>query len=192
MNAVAEPPSKIWTSEELLKIRPSKLLDRWLFRGELRETKVTRRNPNHSRTVTYTASLLASWHRTRLAPRGEIYTGDAYFRLRRNPDTNFGIDIALSSPEQKVKTTKKSSYIDGPPVLAVEVLSPYDKIKELHDKIEEYLGSGVQEVWIIDPYDETLKVYRPDTPLRVLTVSDTFADSPNLPGLKFNIPELFG
>ena len=192
MHTATEPAKKPMTSDDLFAMRPSKKVDRWLFRGELRETKVTRRNPNHSRTVTYTASLLVSLLRTRPAPRGEIYTGDAYFRLRRDPDTNFGIDIALSSPEQKVKTTKKSGYIDGPPVLAVEVLSPYDKVKELHDKIDEYLECGVQEIWIIDPYDETLKVYRPDIPLRVLTASDPFADSPNLPGLKFNIPELFG
>ncbi len=192
MNAIAEPPKKLWTSEELFALRPNRKIDRWLFRGELRESKMTKRNPSHTRTAVWTTRLLANWLIEQPAPRGELHAGEAYFRLRRDPETNVGIDIALASPNQRVKTTKKASYVDGPPILAIEVLSPYDKVKDIREAIDEYLECGVQEVWIIDPYDETLKVYRPDTPLKVLTVSDTFADSPNLPDLRFNIPELFG
>ena len=41
--------------------------------------------------------------------------------------------------------------IDGPPVLAVEILSPKDKHEEVVEKINAYLESGVALVWIVDP-----------------------------------------
>ena len=50
-----------------------------------------------------------------------------------------GIDVALSSPEQAIVTEKNASYVDGPPILAIEVLSPYDKKKDIDEMIDEYL-----------------------------------------------------
>ncbi len=43
--------AKPMTSEELFALPHSKRVDRWLFRGELRESKVTKRNPNHAGAV---------------------------------------------------------------------------------------------------------------------------------------------
>ena len=39
---------KLMTSDDLFALPPNKRIDRWLFRGELRESKVTKRNPNHA------------------------------------------------------------------------------------------------------------------------------------------------
>jgi Uma2 family endonuclease len=41
--------------------------------------------------------------------------------------------------------------ITQPPVLAVEVLSPDDRVTDLQDKIDDYLRFGVSCVWVIDP-----------------------------------------
>ena len=37
-------------------------------------------------------------------PRPKLYNGDIYFRLRRNPDSNVGVDVALATPEQAKAT----------------------------------------------------------------------------------------
>ena len=153
---------------------------------------MTRRNPSHSATVVNCSALLFNWLRTLPLPRGRVYAGEAYFRIRQNPETNVGIDVALSTPAQKLQTKKKASFVDGAPLLAVEVLSPCDKIKDIDDSIEEYLDCGVAEVWIIDPYDEMLTLYRKDQEPAFHTKSDTFTGDPAvLPGLTFPIAELF-
>ena len=118
---------KPMTSDELFALRPSKKIDRWLFRGELRESKVTKRNPNHAGAVMSIGALLSNWLKTQPRPRGKVYGGEAYFRIRKDPDTNVGIDVALATAEQRATVKKKTSYVDGSPLLAVEVLSPYDK-----------------------------------------------------------------
>jgi Uma2 family endonuclease len=40
---------------------------------------------------------------------------------------------------------------DTPPLLCVEVLSPDDRVGELQEKIDDYLGMGVTAIWVINP-----------------------------------------
>ncbi|WP_373492600.1 Uma2 family endonuclease [Aquiflexum sp.] len=47
----------------------------------------------------------------------------------------------------------------GAPDLIMEILSPSNNKKELHNKYEVYEESGVKEYWIIHPYEKTLLVY---------------------------------
>jgi Uma2 family endonuclease len=180
------------TSEELFALRPKKNLDRWLFRGELREARVTKRNPSHSRCVSKVVFNLTKWLMTRPMPRGEVYSGEAYFRIRKDPDTNVGVDVALSTPEQEMKLYKKANYIDGAPELAVEVLSPSDKTTDIAEMIEEYLACGRLQVWIIDPDTNTVTVHRAESEPVMFSRSQTLTGDPELPGFACPVSELIG
>jgi Uma2 family endonuclease len=186
-----KPNVVLMDSDELFALRPSKKVDRWLFRGELRESKVTKRNPSHSRTVATLAYLLTVWNRTRPMPRGAVYSGEAYFRIRKDPDTNVGIDVTLSTPEQVAATGKKASFVEGPPVLAAEVLSPYDKHKDIVEAVEEYLDCGVKVVWIVDPYQNTVTVHRKGHDPKLFSQSDDLSGDPVLPGFRCRVAEIF-
>jgi Uma2 family endonuclease len=182
---------KLMTSDELFALPPSKKVDRWLFRGELRESKVTKRNPNHSGATANLTGMLVSWLRTQERPRGKVYAGEACFRIRKDPDTNVGIDIALASSEQAAATKKKASFVDGPPLLAVEVLSPYDKQKEIHEAIEEYLSCGVRVVWIANPANDTVTIYRPGAEPVLFNRVQELSGDPELPGFRCQVAEIF-
>jgi Uma2 family endonuclease len=183
--------AKLMTSDELFAIPPSKKVDRWLFRGELRESKVTKRNPSHSGAVIALGGILRNWALADPKSRGKVLGAEAYFRIRKDPDTNVGIDVALASPEQVAATKKKASYVDGPPVLAVEVLSPYDKQREIDEAIEEYLACGVRVVWIVDPADETVTVYRPGQEPILFNRTQELPGDPELPGFHCRVAEIF-
>ena len=185
------PTVKLMTSDDLFALPPSKKVDRWLFRGELRESKVTKRNPNHSGAVMSLGRLLGNWAVEDPPRRGKVHGAEVYFRIRKNPDTNVGIDVALATPAQQAAVKKKSNYIDGPPVLAVEVLSPNDKHKDVVEAIEEYLDCGVKVVWIADPYTETVAVYRPGQEPKHFTRSDELPGDPELPGFRCRVAEIF-
>jgi Uma2 family endonuclease len=185
------PNAKPMTSDDLFALPTSKKVDRWLFRGELRETKVTERNPNHSGAVSAVTALLVAWLEQQPKPRGKVYSGEAYFRIRKDPETNVGIDVALATPEQRAAVGKRSTFIDGAPVLAVEVLSPNDKQRDISDAIEEYLDCGTKQVWIVDPVAETVTVHRATAEPVMFTRSQELPGADALPGFRCSVAETF-
>jgi len=46
-----------------------------------------------------------------------------------------------------------------PPFLAVEILSPEDRMVRMVPKIEDYLSIGVEWVWVIDPEEKAALIY---------------------------------
>src|SRR5947209_19345065 len=110
---------KPMTTEEMLAL-PDDGIDRELIGGRLREKPMTMRNRRHSRIQARVTRLLDCWLDTQAEPLGEVVAGEAGFRLRRNPDTSVGIDVAYVSAETIANTPETSAFFEGPPVLAVE------------------------------------------------------------------------
>jgi Uma2 family endonuclease len=53
---------------------------------------------------------------------------------------------------------------DTPPLVAIEILSPDDRLTEVRAKFEDYRTWGVPHVWLVDPDSKRLFTY--DTDLR--------------------------
>jgi Uma2 family endonuclease len=45
---------------------------------------------------------------------------------------------------------------DTPPFIAIEILSPDDRLSEVRAKLEEYRTWGVPHVWLVDPHAERM------------------------------------
>jgi Uma2 family endonuclease len=178
------------TTEELLAM-PQDGVERELIRGELRERPMTRRNPRHSSAEAAVAGLLRQWWKQQPEPRGQVFSGEAGFRILRNPDTTVGIDVAYILAELAVRTPQKARLIDGPPILAVEILSPSDTQEDITDKIGDYLAAGVPLVWVIETVFRTVSVYRPDTEPEMFNVRQELSAEPHLPGLRVAVSEIF-
>ena len=79
----------------------------------------------------------------------------------------------------------------APDDIAVEVLSPYDKQEEISEGVKLYLDKGVRTVWIVDPFDCTVKVYRKNREPQGFNIKQTIPADPALPGLKASVAEIF-
>ena len=177
------------TFEQLLAL-PDNGIDRELIRGALREREMTKRNRWHSRVESRIAKHLDNWLDTQPAPRGEVVSGEAGFRLQREPETGVGIDVAYVSAEVAGRAPE-SSFFDGPPVLAVEILSPSDKQDEIDEKIVLYLECGVKIVWIVNPRLKTLTVYRPDAAPVIFAPGQELGGGGEMPGFRIAVSNLF-
>jgi Uma2 family endonuclease len=185
---------KLMTSEEFFELPDDDGVDRWLINGELRTSEdryMTKRNPHHCRATTNLAYLLESWARRQPRPRGSVYTADIYMRIRREPETNVGIDLAYAPPEVVAHVSKKTKFLDGPPVLAVEILSPGDKHEDVSEKIESFLEAGVKVVWIVDTDFQTVTIVRPDALPEMANIQQELIGDPHLPGFRVPVTELF-
>jgi Uma2 family endonuclease len=178
------------TTEQLLAL-PDDGVERWLIRGQLREKPMTYRNRFHSRTMARLARFLDVWLDQQPEPRGSVLVGEAGVRLRRDPDTTVGIDVVYISAELAARQSDDTTLIDGVPVLAVEILSPNNTVEEIDEKIDQYLEAGVPLVWIIDPHDRTVTIYRPDQEPEFVNAHQELSGEPHLPGFRVAVADLF-
>jgi len=178
------------TAEDLLAL-PDDGVERWIKDGELRKGGMTIRNRFHSKTLSRIVFALESWVRQQASPRGEVLCGEAGVRLRRDPELTVGIDAVYLSPELASQTFAGTTIVDGVPVLAVEILSPSDKQDEVEEKIDDYLGAGVLQVWEVNPRRRTVTVYRPDQEPEFFNVTQELVADPELPGFRVPVSALF-
>ncbi|MBN1963821.1 MAG: Uma2 family endonuclease [Anaerolineae bacterium] len=54
----------------------------------------------------------------------------------------------------------KPNYVDGPPDLVIEIVSPESRVRDYGEKMDEYEQAGVREYWIIDPPREDALFYQ--------------------------------
>ncbi|MEX0702042.1 MAG: hypothetical protein WD069_08095 [Planctomycetales bacterium] len=89
MATATETSSRLMTAEEFLAL-PEDGMERMLIRGRLWEKPVTRRNRWHSWIEARIVYLLWDWLESQPKPRGLVHSGEAGFRLHRDPDTFVG------------------------------------------------------------------------------------------------------
>ena len=193
MSTVVSPETakKLWTIEEFLAL-PDDGTERWLCHGELRplESIMTVRNRFHSEVEAMFAHHLLTWLLDQPRPRGKIHSGEAAFRLPGDPVSLVGIDVAYASAALVAATPPDKMIYDGPPVLAVEILSPSDTHRSIIEKVDLYLAAGVV-VWEVDPDLQTVRVHRPGRPSAMVNIEQELSGEPELPGFRVAVAALF-
>jgi len=177
------------TTEQLLAM-PEDGIDRWLIDGELREKPMTVRNRFHGRLTAKVSFYLEHWNLEQPEPRGEVASGEVGFRLMRSPDSTVGIDVAYAPPEVALIEVGETTLYDGPPLLAVEILSPNDTQQEVHEKVRKYHEAGTKLVWVIDPEYPTVTVYEADKQPVLFNADQEVSGDPYLPGLTIPVGKL--
>lgn len=176
------------TLEEFLAL-PDDGVYREVRRGilrEYREDEMTRRNKRHTKTESAIAHVLRSWLDRQSPKTGEVHSGEVGCILQHDPLVTVGIDVAYFDYDVANDDTHGWSFIGGPPILAVEILSPSDTIEDIEEKVEDYLAAGVALVWIVNPTFRTVEVFRPDADPQLFNVQQILTAEPALPG--FNTP----
>ena len=149
---------------------------------------MTKRNHQHAGVESRLCFLLHRWREaSKFACRifsGEVGCEAPEFSL------DVGIDIAVFTKET-VDRQGTNPFIQGVPLLAVEILSPSDKQSSIKDKIDSYLNAGVPLVWMVDPHFRTIIVHRPNVVPEMFASGAELDGSPTLPGLRIEIAEIF-
>jgi Uma2 family endonuclease len=121
---------------------------------------------------------------------GKVYAAETGFTIARNPDTTRAPDVAFVRA-QRLPPTSPRGFFEGPPDLAVEVVSPSDSHAELSAKVEQWLSAGAVSVWVVDPANRTIDVHRAGQPILRLRAGDELRDEPALPGFTLRVEDVF-
>jgi Uma2 family endonuclease len=121
-------------------------------------------------------------------PGGTLACNDTGFITQREPDSVRGPDIAYWSRERLQEVP--IGYIETPPDMLVEVLSPSNTSRQIRSKLIEYFARGVRLVWVVAPEDRTLTIYRTPDEGRVLHETATVTGEDVLPGFTCRVSDL--
>jgi Uma2 family endonuclease len=99
-------------------------------------------------------------------PEWRFQTTPTRFRI---PD----IVVTRGKPDEQILTK--------PPLLCIEIVSPEDRISRTNLRIQEYLDFGVPVVWLVDPAERRVWVYRK-------TGMKEASDSVSLDGTDITVP----
>lgn len=120
-----------------------------------------------------------------------VMVGEVGIYTRHNPDRVRGADVAFASRERSPEKPSRG-FLDIAPELVVEVMSPEDRWQHVRQKLEEYFIIGVCWVWIIEPDNRAVLVYRSSTEMRKLSEGDTLVGKGVLEGFTLPVGSLFG
>ncbi|HEV8430959.1 MAG TPA: Uma2 family endonuclease [Pyrinomonadaceae bacterium] len=122
---------------------------------------------------------------------GQVYDHSG-FQLTVNPDTVLGPDIAFISKQRLKEMGEVEPYWQGPPDLAVEVLSPGDRPGKVNKKISRWLEFGTKQVWIVDRKHRKVTVYRSESDTTTFSGSDSLEAEDLFPGFRLSLDRIFG
>ena len=100
-------------------------------------------------------------------------------------------DIAFFSAEKMSPSIRVTGYSETVPDLVVEVHSPSDSMREVHDKARMWLSYGVRLVWVVHPDTRTIDVHHQEHRVSTLTETDALDSADMLPGFSCAVSDLF-
>jgi Uma2 family endonuclease len=121
---------------------------------------------------------------------GTVFGAETGFHITRNPDSVRAPDVAFIRAD-RLPENLPEGFFDGPPDLAVEVLSPNDRASEVQSKIRDWLAAGCLAVWVVDPGTKSMTVYKNDGDITALDIDDVLTDAQLLPGFHAAIKDIF-
>jgi Uma2 family endonuclease len=129
-------------SEELWTVREY-LSTSWSPDREFVDGRIEERNLGEKEH-----SILQRFLTVLFAIKREDWRVEVFPELRTQTKArNFRVpDVLVIRAEQKFER-----YITQPPLIAIEILSPEDTLRAMHEKAAEYRLFGVENIWIIDP-----------------------------------------
>jgi Uma2 family endonuclease len=169
------------TFEELERL-PNVPGKRELIDGEVLELPPAKRKHNENAEQFFLA-LVQATEAARLQSKsifGRPHIGMGY-RVMRNPDSWLVPDVSIAHADQPGE-----DYLEGAPLLAVEIISPSNGAEEIERKRKLYLEHGGVEVWVVYPMMKSVWVFRAGH-------AQEFTDAPHseiIPGLRLALDPL--
>src|SRR5437763_12700644 len=116
--------------------------------------------PRHGEICARTVRILGN--RAEEGDLGRVLSNDTGVVTERGPDTVRGADVSFYSFARVPKGPLPDRYLDTPPDLVVEVLSPSDRWLKVLAKVAEYLDAGTTVVLVLDDQRRLAHLYRAD------------------------------
>lgn len=122
-------------------------------------------------------------------------TVETGYALRRNPDIVRAPDVSVARPEALIDgELPEEGFIEGPPLVAVEVVSANDTERDVLEKVADYLDHGVSRVWAVRAKTKSVVIYYPNGEVKLLSMNGVLTSDDagfSVPGFELPVAEIF-
>lgn len=118
-------------------------------------------------------------------------TAEPGFILRRNPDVVRAPDVSFVARARIPATGVPTGYWPCAPDLAVEVVSPSDRLSDVQTKLADYFSAGTRLVWVVEPETRTVYAYRSLHDVQAIGGDGELDGGDVLPGFRCAVSRLF-
>ncbi|WP_198017910.1 Uma2 family endonuclease [Oscillatoria acuminata] len=120
---------------------------------------------------------------------GKVFSSSTIFILpeggKRSPDVAWVENARWES----LTLEQQEKFVPICPDFVIELRSRSDSLKQLQDKMHEYLNSGLKLGWLINPQTQQVEIYRPTQPVETVQLPTRLSGENVLPGFTLDLPK---
>lgn len=149
------------------------------IRGE-----ITIMSPTGGETGKQNASIIADfviWNRqTKL---GIVFDSSTCFKLPNNSNRSPDVSWVKLERWNQLTPQQREKFPPIAPDFVLELMSPSDSLKDVQNKMLEYMDGGVKLGWLIDNKNHRVEIYRQGKEVEILDFPTNLLGEDVLPGL---------
>jgi Uma2 family endonuclease len=183
MSTVTAPPVEL-TPDHVLDLPDSERYE--LVDGRLVELETSSRSQ-------YVGTRLARFLGNHCEPIGlaHVFAECGYTCFPGKPNQMLRPDVSCVRIDRLPFDQIGDGFLTIRPDLAVEVISPNDRVFDLEEKLDDYRDAGIPLIWLIYPPSRRVRILRPEGPPTELGPGDELTSEDVLPGFRCRVADLF-
>jgi len=122
---------------------------------------------------------------------GVVFDSSGGFKLPKGSDRSPDVAWVKLDRWNALPQQQRKRFPPICPDFIIELRSETDSIKELQEKMKEYLDNGMRLGWLIDPKTQNVEIYRPGLAVEVLSSPKTLSGEDVLPGFVLDLKPIF-
>ena len=128
---------------------------------------------------------LVIWNRqTQL---GQVFSSSTIFTLPSGAKRSADVAWVKSDRWESLTLEEQEKFPPLCPDFVIEFRSRTDSLNQLQEKMQEYLDSGLQLGWLINPQAQEVEIYRPNQVVEIVQLPTTLSGEKVLPGFILDI-----
>jgi Uma2 family endonuclease len=122
---------------------------------------------------------------------GRVFSPSAGFTLTNGAVRAPDVSWILLSRWEALSEADRGGFAKICPDFVVELRSQSDSLRDVQDKMLEYLENGARLGWLIDPQNRRVHIYRPGQAVEILEEPAAVSADPVLPGFVLDLSAIW-
>ena len=127
------------------------------------------------------------WLWNRQTQLGQVFSSSTIFTLPSGAQRSPDVAWVKSDRWESLTLEQQEKFPPLCPDFVIELRSRTDSLNQLQEKMQEYLDSGLQLGWLINPQAQEVEIYRPNQAVEIVQLPTTLSGEKVLPGFILDI-----